>query len=406
MSTMLSSLEPVAVGRKDSLFAPDLAARDAELREAIGGQAVLILGGAGSIGAATTKLLVHYAPSRLHLVDQDENGLVELLRDMRSSGLAGGVADLRILAMDYGSPNMKRFLGSVPPYQLILNFAAIKHVRSEKDVPSTLHLLDTNVVKPHRLLEWLAAGGFTGRYYAVSTDKAADPVNFMGASKRVQEMLTLGGPLQHGGAHLTCARFANVAFSNGSLLHGFLQRLERGQPLAVPKHVSRYLITHEEAAQICALATVCGPSSHTVVPRTGGTLEPVELSSVAQAILKARGLKPLYCATEDEARARASQRPEGSYPVLLTEPDTAGEKPTEQFVGAGEAAVEIGLKSLLGIRQASEGSHRAVAFARAIERLIADPDRPVTTAELRSLLVSVLPTFQHTETGKSLDHRM
>jgi len=405
MSTAASSLESLAVGRPGSLFAPDMVARAGELRGAVEGRSILILGGAGSIGSATARLLAGYAPSALHVVDQDENGLVELLRDMRSSGAAGDVGDLRILALDYGAPNMRRFLRSVPPYDVILNFAAIKHVRSEKDVPSTLHLLETNVVKPRRFLEWLEAARFAGRYYAVSTDKAADPVNFMGASKRVQEILTLGGPLGRSGARRTCARFANVAFSNGSLLHGFLKRLEREQPLAVPRGIRRYLITHEEAAQICVLATVCGPSGHTLVPRAGGTLEPIELAAVARAVLETRGLRPLYCDTEDEARARAAERPAGTYPVLLTAPDTAGEKPTEQFVGAGEHATEIGLQGLLGIRQESDDGP-AQRLASEVERLIADPDRPVSAAELRSMLVAVLPTFQHADTGKSLDQRM
>lgn len=406
MSIAVSSLEQIAVGRRESLFGPDVAAHDRELVAGIGGHPVLVVGGAGSVGAATAHVLAQYRPSHLHIVDQDENAVAELVRDMQSSGLANRVGELRARALDYGSPPMKRLLLGAPQYRLVLNFAAIKHVRSEKDLPSILHMLDTNVVKPQRLVEWLAARGFTGSYFAVSTDKAADPANFMGASKRVQEILTLASSaLARAGARTVCARFANVAFSNGSLLYGFLRRLERGQALAVPKQVQRYLITHEEAAHICLLSTVCGPTGHAVVPRDG-SLEPVDLTSVAVAFLEAHRLKPLCCATEEEARNRSAHRPDGTYPVLLTEPDTTGEKVREQFVGAGEQAAEIGMKHLVGIRPATGGAPQAEELVRAIERLIADPERPVNAKELESLLVSVLPTFHHADTGKSLDDRM
>lgn len=406
MAAATSLLEQLAIGRTESLFAPDVAAHEADLVAGIGGLPVLIVGGAGSIGAATVRAVAPYRPSHLHIVDQDENALAELVRDLRSSGLAERVGDLRALALDYGAPPMQRFLLDAPSYGTVLNFAAIKHVRSEKDLPSILHMLDTNVVKPQRLMEWLAARGFGGAYFAVSTDKAADPVNFMGASKRIQEILTLSsGALARMGVRTVCARFANVAYSNGSLLHGFLRRLEKGQALAVPRRVRRFLISHEEAAHICLLGAVCGPSAHAIVPRDG-SLEQVELTSVAAGFLKAHGLETAYCATEVEARRLAARPRSGTYPVLLTDPDTAGEKLSEQFVSEGERPVEFGMQKLVALRPATEGVARAVELVRAIERLIAEPERPASTGQLESLLVSVLPSFHHAVTGRSLDQRM
>lgn len=406
MPTSTESLERLAAGRTESLFVPDMAARAAEIEKAVRGAPVLVVGGAGSIGAAMARLIATYRPSHLHVVDQDENGLVELVRDMRSNGLAARVGHLRALALDYGSPVMRHFLSDAPPYRLVLNFAAIKHVRSEKDLPSILHMLDTNVVKPRRFMDWLAERRFGGSYYAVSTDKAADPVNFMGASKRVQEALTLRvGALAGSRVHTSCARFANVAFSNGSLLYGFLRRLELGQALAVPRGVTRYFISHQEAAEICVLAAVVAPSGHVVVPRPGGSLVPVDLTTVAVAVLQQRGLEPQFCSSEDEARKRASHPAPGTYPVLLTEPDTAGEKLTELFVGDEEEAVEIGMNRLMGIRPRSDGDDQALAFAAEVEALIAS-DRPFTIADLEARMAAALPAFRHAASGKTLDDRM
>ena len=239
--TRVEELAWIATGRRDSLFAEDIARSDDSLRLHLNGARVLVIGGAGSIGSATLRQLVRYAPSAIHVVDLSENNLVELVRDLRCSRLLEG-QEFRALPIDYGSQAMRRYLFEQPPYDFVFNFAAIKHVRSEKDVWSLLQMLDTNIVKQARLLEWLGAGNRPVRYFCVSTDKAANPVNLMGATKRFGEHIMFDAAARaRPTLTATSARFANVAFSDGSLLHGWTERFGKGQPLSVPQGARRVL---------------------------------------------------------------------------------------------------------------------------------------------------------------------
>ena len=252
--TETAELTSIVTGRTASLFAGDLEASSDRVFAKVRDRRILVIGGGGSIGAATVRIILDYRPSALHVVDHNENYLAELVRELR--GRAAGIPDIdfRALPLDYGGPVMERLLADLPPYDVVLNFAALKHVRSEKDIYSVLQMFDTNLVRHVRFKRWLADHRHGATYFAVSTDKAANPVSLMGASKRLMEDLIFDIAAASGQS-TTSARFANVAFSNGSLLQGFGYRLAKRQPLAVPRDTRRYFISHQEAGELCLLAT-------------------------------------------------------------------------------------------------------------------------------------------------------
>ena len=405
MTSFLSrqELASLATGRSTSLFAADLERRDAELRERLRGARVLVVGGAGSIGAATIGELSRFAVRALHVVDLSENGLAELVRDLRSRAGGLDVADFRALPLDFGSSMMRRFIADQEPYDFVLNFAAIKHVRSEKDSYSLLHMFDTNVVKVTRFLEWIERRGGTRNYFCVSTDKAANPVNFMGASKRLMEhaIFSRQGPMR-----MTSARFANVAFSDGSLLEGWLRRLEKRQALAVPRATRRFFLSLQESGQLCLLAAVCGPDRHLLIPKLDAANHLVDLEGIARALLQRLGFK--VAAVEDEARARAAAERIGSgeYPLLVTPLDTSGEKPYEEFVGEGERSVEVGMPNLLGVPYKAAD---AAAIARLVEWLsthLAGSGALPDKSAFVEAVGAVVEELRYIASDRQLDQRM
>jgi FlaA1/EpsC-like NDP-sugar epimerase len=395
-----SSLEATVLGRSMSFLAGDYLRCRSEIEVAVSDRRVLVVGGAGSIGAMVTELLCEFRPVALHILDINENGLAELVRDLRSRGLAS--PDFRALPLDFGSPVVERLLRDSKPYDLVMNLAAVKHVRSEKDVYSVLKMLDTNVVKHVEFMGWLGRYGHAGRYFAVSTDKAANPISLMGASKRLMEDLVFAGPA----AVATSARFANVAFSNGSLLQSFLFRLAKRQPLAVPRDTRRYFLSAREAAQICLLAATATPGRHVVVPRfqPENDLRPLEL--IAVQTLQYFGFEPLYqddvglaFQSVGEAMAR------GQYPLVLTTLDTSGEKSYEEFLGEGESAVEIGFRHLFATTREKPSAEMVSAAIRRLAKMISDPTFATEKADIVATIASVVPGFRHRETGSSLDDR-
>ena len=406
MST--NELSPLVTQRKEGLFREDVERRRAEITERIGGRRLLVIGGAGSIGSATVHALSEYPVAALHVIDQSENNLAELVRDLRSRRDGLTVADFRTLPLDFGSPLMQRFLREEEPYEYVLNFAAVKHVRSEKDSCSLLHMLDTNLVKLARLLGWLQEKGSTESYFCVSTDKAANPVNLMGASKRLMEHVIFSADVAPDfDARVSSARFANVAFSDGSLLQSFLKRLEKRQPLAAPEQTRRFFISLREAGQICLLAAVCAPDRHLLIPRLDPAADLRELEAIAVAVLRHRGFDPRIYRDEEEARSNVeSDVAAGCYPLLLTPLDTSGEKPYEEFVGDGEQSVEIGMLNLLGVpyRPAMQG--KLLPTLAEIEKLVSQPGTPATKQQIVDTMSSVIAELRHVETGKSLDGRM
>lgn len=396
-----------ATGRTAPLFSDDLNARNAEIGRELSGQRVLVIGGAGSIGAATVEELARFRLAALHVIDLSENGLAELVRDLRGRSEGLDIPDFRTLPLDFGSPTMLRFLRDQAPYGYVLNFAAIKHVRSEKDSYSILQMLDTNVLKASRLLDWLTDRGGTQRYFSVSTDKAANPVNLMGASKRLMEQVVFANSNSAGGFVVTSARFANVAFSDGSLLAGWLNRLEKGQPIAVPRGTRRYFISLREAGQLCLLAAVCAPAQHLVVPRLDAETQLIDLEHIARSLLDKIGFTPAVYEGEHEARtAVAADLANSRYPLLLTPLDTSGEKPYEEFLGQNESLVDLGWPNLMGIRYTGPDRETLMPFMKWLSALVAGDGPCPDKRDFISALGEVVPELRHAESGKQLDHRL
>jgi FlaA1/EpsC-like NDP-sugar epimerase len=390
--------------RERSLFAGDVEAHGDTLREAISGKRILVVGGGGTIGSATTSLLFDYDPASVLVADLSENYLVELVRSLRGRPQGVGRADLSTIAIDYGGPIFSSLLAESAPFDVVMNFAAIKHVRSEKDVYSLLHMLETNVVAHARFKEALARHGHGRTYFAVSTDKAANPSSLMGASKRLMENVAFDIASSH--AHRsTSARFANVAFSNGSLLQGFIQRLAKGQPIAAPRDTKRYFVTEQEAGHLCLLAAFLAPDQHIVFPRMEAEKELQFMEGVAVRFLDAMGYAPEIYDEEEAARNAVDHaRTKGRWPLLLTPLDTSGEKPFEEFIGADEAPAEFGLDSIASLmhRRSDVASDRLLATLQGLIAGGQKLSKEAVVAEIRA----VLPTFTHKETGRNLDQRL
>ncbi len=424
LTPRIERIAQAVTGRSDSFFAADLAMCDDRLRGALRGKRVLVAGGAGSIGSATIMELLAYSPAAVAVLDPSENNLAELVRTVRSQDSAYD-GEFLIQPLDYGSPLAAGWLAAQTaahgPFDLVLSFAALKHVRSERDQFSLCRMLEVNLVKGDRFLATCRRQGHgqTGGIFLVSTDKAANPVSLMGASKRAMELLLWahsqpGAPasLLDGGeappaAHITATRFANVAFSDGSLPWGFLQRLEKGQPLAAPGDVRRYLVSPREAGQLCLLAALCCPHRHLLVPTLIPERDLVTFTAIAEQTLGAFELTPVWC--DDEAIARASVATEcaaGRWPVLVTTSDTTGEKDIEEFVGKDEHPRSIaGLSSV----QAIGASHVDIAAFSRFMHLIDDACTtgvPPAKDVLIAALAEVVPGLVHTETGRSLDSKM
>jgi FlaA1/EpsC-like NDP-sugar epimerase len=399
-----AQLDLAAVGRGPSFFAADMTKAEPRLREALRGARVLVVGGGGSIGGATVHRLSAYGPRTLHVVDLSENYLAELVRNLRGRPAGLDVEDFRTLPLDYGSPLMGAFLEAAPRYDIVLNFAALKHVRSEKDVFSLLQMLDTNVVRQARFKGWLRQHGHPCSYFAVSTDKAANPTSLMGASKRLMEDVTFD--MHANGRRTTSARFANVAFSNGSLLAAFPERLQRRQPLAAPRDTARYFVTQEESAEICLLAALAMPDGMVMIPRLDPATALQDLAALAERVLHAHGLRAVRYEEEEAARRDVESLAHTcAWPLLITPLDTSGEKPYEEFVGVGEAAEEIGFDALQALRHLPGSPHLAETLA-AFERMVTRPDPALTKAAVVAMMARAVPHLAHVETGRNLDQRL
>lgn len=413
-------LAEIATGRATSLFAADMARARQTIATGVTGKRLLAIGAAGSIGGATVAEIAAFAPAALHIIDHNENELAEVVRRLRSrvDGLA--IADFRTLPLDYGAPVMRAFLAdeaaAAGPYDAVLNFAAIKHVRSEKDPYSVLQMFDTNIVKQARFLRWLGETGFKGRYFSVSTDKAANPTSMMGASKRVMEHVLFDAGAGLGvGAVVTSARFANVAFSNGSLLQSFERRLAQGQPLAAPKDTRRYFVSLKEAGELCLIAATAAPDRHILIPLLDPQTALVSLETIAEGFLRFHGFEPTRCSDEDAARSMVErERARGRWPLLLTALTTSGEKPYEEFVGADESVVPLSFDALAAVPyRAPRQPQRVAELVDELGRLITALATGTRAGELdkehlKKLLGSVEPAFlaTHRETGLNLDQRV
>ncbi|CAN5607579.1 UDP-N-acetylglucosamine 4,6-dehydratase [soil metagenome] len=390
------------IGRDESLFAEDLRTHDAELRAGIRGKSVLVIGGAGTIGSSYIKALLRYEPARLFVVDLNENGLTELTRDLRSTEGQFVPDDYKTYPINFGDVIFERMFRQEGPFDIVAHFAAHKHVRSEKDRYSIEAMLENNVVNTVKLLDLLVELP-PQHFFCVSTDKAANPANLMGASKKLMEEAVMAYSTI---VPATTARFANVAFSNGSLPAGFLERIAKRQPLSAPSDVRRYFVSPIESGELCLLACITGHPADIFFPRLG---EPKMLtfSTIADALLRELGYEPDPCATEEEARAKAAAIPANptTWPVAYFESDTSGEKSFEEFYTSGET-VDLERFAALGVVKGS--AVHDVAGIRSVigelHTLFSQPELPKSA--IVDALVRLVPTLHHVETGKSLDQKM
>ena len=389
--------------RRESLLASDLQRCDGELRARLAGRNVLVIGGAGSIGAAYIKAVLRFPVASLCVIDLNENGLTELVRDLRST--AGLRLPERLTTYPVGLVDrvFEKILRQAGPFEVVANFAAHKHVRSEKDIFSVEAMIENNVFRARRLLELLTEYK-PERFFCVSTDKAANPVNIMGASKKLMEdvILAFGDRVP-----VATARFANVAFSNGSLPLGFLERLNRRQPWSCPLGIKRYFVSPQEAGEICLMASILGESGEIFFPKLDEQRDLIPFTDVALFLLQALGLEPDFCVSEEEARQKAAALDPSSrkYPVYFFESDTSGEKLTEEFVAQGE---KVNLDRFAGLGVISNARRRDVAEVDAIIGRLRNcfEREDMTKADVVGVLHEYLPTFAHIEKGKQLDQRM
>jgi len=389
------------IGRDSGLLSTDITNSEGMLREVVLASSFLVLGGAGTIGQAVTKEIYKRRPKKLHVVDLSENNLVELVRDIRSSfGDIGG--DFHTFALDIGSVEYDAFFRAHGHYDYILNLSALKHVRSEKDPYTLMRMIDVNISNTDKTLQQAIDAGVK-KYFCVSTDKAANPVNMMGASKRIMEMFLMRRSLE---INISTARFANVAFSDGSLLHGFNQRLEKRQPIAAPSDVRRYFVTPQESGELCLMSCIFGDNRDIFFPKLSEELHLIAFSDIAVKYLVEKGYEPVLCGSEDEARELVKILPEqGKWPCLFTSSDTTGEKDFEEFF-TNQETLEMERFVNLGIikNEAEFDSQKLTDFEDRISAMRRELvwDKPA----LVDLFHYMIPDFRHKETGKYLDSKM
>lgn len=388
--------------RQESFFQADLEKFHNQLTEAIHGKAILVIGGAGTIGSSYIRSVLKYKPSKLYVVDISENGLTELTRDLRST-LGGYVPDdYKTYPINFNDEVFYRMLAKEGPFDIVANFSAHKHVRSEKDHYSITALLENNVIRAEKFIRVLSQNP-PQHFFCVSTDKAANPVNIMGASKKIMEEMIMA---YANSFPITTARFANVAFSNGSLLDGFIQRLMKKQPFSVPTDVKRYFVSPDESGQICMMACMLGQTGEIFFPK----LEEHQLTSfkdITEAFVKSLGMEVIPFDSEEKAKEYAANMPQDTkyWPVHYFSSDTSGEKSFEEFFTDNEI---LDLESFNSLGVIKNAPRRSLAEIHSmIDKLSLTLNSPdVTKASIVEVMTEFLPTFHHIETGKNLDQKM
>jgi len=389
------------IGRNEELFAFDIREQEATLSEKVAGSSFLVIGGAGSIGQAVTKEIFRRGPKVLHVVDISENNMVELVRDIRSTlGYIDG--DFRTFAIDCGSVEFEALIQWSGGYDYILNLSALKHVRSEKDPFTLMRMVDVNVINTNKTID-LALSYGTKKYFCVSTDKAANPANMMGASKRIMEMYLMRYSLR---LPISTARFANVAFSDGSLLHGFNQRFAKRQPLSAPNDVRRYFVTPKESGELCLMSCLQGGNRDIFFPKLSDKLHLITFSEIAVKYLASLGYEAVACASEDEARARTGELIAAKkWPCYFFASDTTGEKDFEEFFTDKEV-LDMSRFNSIGIIK-NEPAFDATSLDFFLQRI--DDLKTKGTWDKKDIVTlfhKMIPDFNHKETGKYLDGRM
>ena len=399
------------IGRNKELLAEDINKHEDDLRKIISKSSFLVIGGAGSIGQATVKEIFKRNPLKLHVVDISENNMVELVRDIRSSfGYIDG--DFRTFALDVGSVEYDAFWEADGQYDYLLNLSALKHVRSEKDPFTLMRMIDVNIFNTDKTIRQAIEMGVK-KYFCVSTDKAANPVNMMGASKRIMEMFA---NRRSRDISISMARFANVAFSDGSLLHGFDQRLKKKQPIVAPNDIKRYFITPQESGEICLMSCIFGENRDVFFPKLSEALHLITFAEIAERYLEQLGYKPFLCKTEEEARGffknNTLQSDENrmltdveAWPCLFTSSDTTGEKDFEEFFTENEI-LDMDRFDSLGVikNKLNTEEEKLIRFEAAINEMRRKGNW--NKDEIVDLFNYMIPKFDHKETGKYLDSKM
>jgi FlaA1/EpsC-like NDP-sugar epimerase len=389
------------IGREHELFSQDIECQKDTILKEVSGNRFLVIGGSGSIGQAVTKEIFKRDPKALHVVDISENNMVELVRDLRST-LGYGSGEFKTFAIDCGSKEFNALMASEGPYDYVFNLSALKHVRSEKDPYTLMRMIMVNVFNTVKTLRLAKAMG-AKKYFCVSTDKAANPVNMMGASKRIMEMFLMRESLTQ---EISMARFANVAFSDGSLLHGFNQRFTKKQPFSAPNDVRRYFVTPQESGELCLLSGLLGNNRDIFFPKLSEKLHLITFSDIAIRYLRERGYEPYECESEDEARDKADELiANKQWPCYFFNSDTTGEKDFEEFFTDNED-LDMQRFDTVGVirNQPDFDESKLDDFMNGIESLRLEGTW--TKDDIVKLYFGLLPEFAHKETGKYLDQRM
>ena len=389
------------IDRDAELFSIDMQNSNEYLNRVVSSSTFLVIGAAGSIGQAVTKEIFKRSPKKLHAVDINENNLTELVRDIRSSfGYING--DFKTFALDIGSVEYDAFIEFDGQYDYVLNLSALKHVRSEEDPFTLMRMIDVNIFNTDKTIRQSIENG-TKKYFCVSTDKAANPVNMMGASKRIMEMFLMRRSLS---IDISTARFANVAFSDGSLLHSFNQRVEKRQPIAAPNDIKRYFITPKESGELCLMSCIFGENRDIFFPKLTKALHLISFSDIAVKYLKNNGFEPYLCKTEDEARKLIKTLPEqGKWPCLFTKSNTTGEKNFEEFYTDKEILDMDRFKNLGIIKNSPEfNDEKLNYFENSINNL--KSSLSWTKPQILEQFFNLIPEFAYKDVGKYLDGKM
>jgi len=388
--------------RKQSMFQKDIDSNYYTLTREIKEKKVCVIGGAGSIGSNFIKAILRFEPRSVVVIDLNENGLAELVRDVRSTEGLFVPNEFRCYTLNFADPIFSRIFHEEKGFDIVANFSAHKHVRSEKDKYSVQALIENNDIKAKRLMDLLCE--FPPKhFFCVSTDKAANPVNIMGASKRIMEDMVMAYNTHF---KITTARFANVAFSNGSLPDGWIHRLQKKQPLVAPCDVRRYFVSPEESGQICLLACILGRAGEVFFPKLGKD-QMLTFSSICDDFVKAEGFKKVECKNDFEAKLYAAEMGYDSdtYPVVYFKSDTTGEKAYEEFYVPGEKIDMVRFKALGVVEQTTRHSMLEVnSFFVKLEEIFKKPD--FTKTQVVEAIKEFIPNFEHEEKGKNLDQKM
>ena len=389
------------IGRDKELFTEDIESHKEELNQLVSGSRFLVIGGAGSIGQAVTKEIFKRNPKKLHVVDLSENNMVELVRDIRSSfGYIAG--DFKTFTLDVGSVEYDAFWEADGQYDYVLNLSALKHVRSEKDPFTLMRMIEINIFNTDKTIQQCIEKGVE-KYFCVSTDKAANPVNMMGASKRSMEMFVNKRSTD---INVPMARFANVAFSDGSLLHGFNQRIKKQQPIVAPNNIKRYFVLPKESGELCLMSCIFGENRDIFFPKLNKNLHLITFAEIANKYLRAKGLEPFLCDTENEAREKINELDlSRQWPCLFTESNTTGEKDFEEFYTDNETLDMNRFKNLGIIKNKPENFDGPIDYFSHSIRLMLK-EKQWTKQQIVDLFNYMIPGFEHMEFGKYLDSKM